>query len=360
MSITLPVDGQLDWGDELNTAISQVETDAANAQNAIDQHAANFPTDPHGDRSYANSLVSPILAGVNLPNGLVQLNADGTIPPQLIAQPGSVGGTFTNVYDVVATYGAPRNNGQDASVAIQNALNDAAAAGGGEVWVPAGVYSLADYVVIGSNTWLHLAEGAWMRRIVGLSTPPYLLTNCRFGTNDSPGAQNIMVSGGRWDAVGIGNLTASCTAMFFIQVTKLTIKDLIINSVFNNCAIELNGCKVVKLEHIHFTGIGSNFLFATVPACRLNSSSLSTTPAGLANSLYNNAICQAVSMNHIGTDTTTFANNAYGAVAGSDLHATGFDHGPVTTVGAYSVSTLANNLLSANWSQHAEAGNSFA
>lgn len=360
MPITLPVDGQLDWGDELNTAINQVEADAANAQHTIDQHSANFPSDPHGDRAFANSLVSPLLAGVNLPNGLVQLNSDGTIPPQLIAQPGSVGGTFTNVYDVVATYGAPRNNGQDASAAIQRALDDAAAAGGGEVWVPAGVYSLADYVVIGSNTWLHLAEGAWMRRIVGLSTPQFLLTNCRFGTNNTPGQQNIMVSGGRWDTVGIGSLTAGCTAMFFIQVTKLTLKDMIINSVFNNCAIELNGCKVVKMEHIHFTGIGSNFFHPTVPACRLNSSSISTTLAGLANSLYNNAVCQAVSMHHLGVDSTTFTNNCYGAVAGSDLHATGFTHGPVTTVGAYTVAPLANNLLTTFWNQHAEAGNSFA
>jgi hypothetical protein len=362
--VTLPVDGQTDWGDELNTAITTVETEATSAQTSINNHAANNPSDPHGDRNYAFTLVSPITSGVNGPNGFVQLNSSGTIPANLISGSGGAGGSFTNIYDAISTYGAVPNTGADQSGTIQAALNAASAAGGGEVWVGAGTFSLANYLVIGANTWLHLSEGTVMSRIVGSSTPAYLLTNCKFGTNNTPGAKNIMVSGGTWDAVGAQTLTSACTPMFFIQNTKLTVKDVIINGVFNNPNIEVNGCTTVKLDNLYFTGRGSNSSFSgTVPCIRLNVSSSSTTPSGLSNGVYNNTSTNNVSVLNCGTSTTSYIYGQCSALVSTDKY-NGAASQPnnISVIGCYANYDFFNDDGAVNdehWNNSSQAANNF-
>ena len=364
MAVTLPVDGQTDWGDELNAAISEVDTEATSAQTSINNHAANNPADPHGDRAYAYNLVSPITTGVNRANGFVQLNSSGTIPASLISGTGGAGGSFTNIYDAISTYGAVPNNGADQSAAIQSALNAAAAAGGGEVWVGAGTFSLANYLVVGANTWLHLSEGTVMSRIVGSSTPAYLLTNCQFGTNNTPGAKNIMVSGGTWDAVGAQTLTAACTPMFFIQNTMLTVKDTVINGVFNNPNVEINGCTTVKLDNLYFTGRGSNSSFSsTVPCIRINVSSNSTTPSGLSNGVYNNTSTNNVSILNCGTAVTSYNFGQCSCLVSTDkFNEVANQPNNITVIGCYSNYDFGNNagaVNDGNWNNSAQAANNF-
>jgi hypothetical protein len=359
MPVTLPVDGQSDWGDELNTAITTVDTEAVTAQNAINSHAANSPADPHGDRAFSQALVTPLTAGVNKANGFVQLNSSGTIPAGLISGSGGAGGSFTNVFDAVATFGAVPNTGADQSTAIQSALTACATAGGGEVWIGEGVFSLANYLVVGSNTWLHLSQGTTLKRIVGSSTPAYLVTNCLFGTNNTPGTNNIMISGGTLDAVGSG-LSSSCTPIFIIQSTKVTIRDMTINTPFNNPAIELNGITTGYVDNVYMTGTGSGFSAATAPALRINSSSASTTPSGLASGLYNNQVCSNISFVNSGTGPTVSAAGTYGSLAATDLAHSGSSHGPIMVLGCYTnYEMFSSDLPTSHWGRSSTAANNF-
>lgn len=359
MSVTLPVDGQTDWGDELNSAILQVDADANSATTAINNHAGNTPPDPHGDRAFAQGLFNPIASGVNKANGFVQLNSSGTIPAGLISGSGGAGGSFTNIYDAISTYGATPNTGADQSGAIQSALNACATAGGGEVWVGAGVFSLANYLVVGANTWLHLSEGAVMQRIVGSSTPQYLVTNCQFGTNNAVGGTNIMLSGGKWDSVGAG-VSSTCTPIFMIQVSKLNMRDMIVTTPFNNTGVEINGCTSTKLESLIFTGNGSSFTNASVPSIRINSSSTSTTPSGLASGIYNNTVCNAVNVVNTGSFTgSSFGAN--GSLIASDKFHSGSTHNYISYVGCYTTyeQWAGASVETSHWNTFSGAANNF-
>lgn len=82
---------------------------------------------------------------------------DSTIAP---GQSGHIGdheqiaAKLNAIYDVVADYGADRTGVVDAGAAIQQALDDAEAAGGGLVYVPAGIYSTATEITVPPNVQL--------------------------------------------------------------------------------------------------------------------------------------------------------------------------------------------------------------
>jgi hypothetical protein len=313
----LPIDGQTPWGDELNTGILEVNTTANNAEIAINNHASNQPADPHGDRAYAQSLVTPITTGVNQPNGFVKLNNSGKILASLVT--GAAGGAFTNVYDAVAQYGVVLGNSADQSSALQSALTAAGNSGGGVVWVgESGSLSLANYVVIPNNTILYLANGVTLTRIIGSSTPSYLITNVQFGTSNTP-SSNIKIIGGKIDAVGSG-LTTACTPIFIIGATSVDIEEIYVNSVWNNPCIEFNGCSDVRAIGVRLNGTNkSSGSAASVPAIRINSSNTLTTPSGLASGAYNNNGCYRVVIDgcHVYDKSGTWG--PFGGIVGTDL-----------------------------------------
>lgn len=317
--IQLPVSGQNNWDIPLNAALTTTDTDATNALSNIANHSSNVPADPHGDRAFAQSLVSPITSGTNLPNGYVKLDGTGHIPAALISGT-SAGGLYTKVYDAVGLYGMFTGT-SDTSAQLQNALNAAAGSGGGIVYVAPGLYSLANYVVIGSNTWLLLAEGAILQRIVGVTNPPYIISNVQFGTNNTP-STNFKISGGKLDAIGTQNLASACTPIFAIQATKVEFRDTWINNVFNNPAIEINGCQTVRVDFCHFTGAGSNFSTPSVPCIRVNSSETGSTPPGLLNSIYNGATCQTIKITDCEMVSNGGTNGPWASFANSDLTVT--------------------------------------
>lgn len=294
-NLVLPVNGQTAWGDLLNAAVNQSDNDALQAQTSLSNHAANSPADPHGDRSYAQGLVSPITSGVNLANGYVKLNSSGTVPPALITGSGGPGGMYTAIFDAVATYGMVSGN-SDSSAACQNACNAAGSAGGGIVWIGPGTFSFNNYVVIPTGVWVMMSEGTTINRIAGGTTPKYLFTNVEFGTNNTP-STNIKITGGRLNAVGPAGLSSQCTPIFIIQSTRTVIDDVFIYGVYSNVAIELNGCTDAYISRCTFDGVNkatsSSFI---TPAIRINISNTSTTPTGLLNTLYNQSVCNSITV----------------------------------------------------------------
>lgn len=317
----LPIDGATGWGDTLNAYLNALTAEANGTQSNLNSHAANTPADPHGDRSFAQNLVNPIISGVNSPNGFVQLNSSGTIPSNLISGSGSTtGGMYNGVFDAVATYGAVPNTGSDQSAAIQLALNAAGTAGGGLVWIGPGVFSMANYVVLPNNTWLMMSEGTTLSRISGSPNTKYLITNVQFGTANTP-STNVRVTGGRLDAVGVNNMTSQCTPIFIIQSGKSKIEQVYINNVFTNPAIEVNGCTNFLIDACLFDGPGTNNIFSqsSVPAVRVNISSSGNTPSGLSGPVYNNATCLDVRITNSTNVATGATSGNYGALIGSDL-----------------------------------------
>lgn len=319
----LPIDGQTGWGDILNAYLNTLQTQANTTQGNLAGHSANTPADPHGDRSYAQGLVSPIINGVNLPNGFVQLNSQGLIPSSLISGGGGnnvTGGAYTGIYDAVATFGAVSNNGADQTTAIQNALNAAATApAGGVVWLGPGVFSMSGYLVMPGNTHLMMSEGTTLKRISGSPNAPYMITNVKFGTSNTP-ASGIRISGGKLDAVGSG-LSSDCTPIFLIQSAKNNIDNIYINGVFDSPAIEINGCSHTIIQNCLFDGTGSNNFFTQsgTPAVRVNVSASSTTPSGLSNTFYNNTVSYDTRLVNSATVATGFSNGCYGALIGDDF-----------------------------------------
>lgn len=87
---TPPNIGDTGWGTELNNYLTDtLQAEADNTATAFSVHISAAPgtataADPHGDQAYARSLMSPVLNGLNQPNGLAQLDANGLVPAALI------------------------------------------------------------------------------------------------------------------------------------------------------------------------------------------------------------------------------------------------------------------------------------
>ena len=364
--MALPQDGQTNWGDPLNADINALQAEANATQLNLNNHAANSPPDPHEDRAYTNSLINPIITGVNEPNGFVQLNSSGTIPSNLIQQSTTVeidfvGGMYNRVFDCVASFEVIAN-GADMSIQIQTAINACGSAGGGIVWLGPGVFSISDYLVLPSNCHFMMSRGTTLQRIHGVGADcKYMFSNVRFGTSNTP-SDYIRVSGGTIDCVGTQGLSSSCTAIFIIQTTNSIIEEVSFNCVFNNPAIELNGCQGHHTHKCWFDGPGSNSITPSVPACRINCSSSSTTPIGLSNLFYNNDVCRNIHLEHCHTRPTSYAHGCHGAIMGTDLTAAGHVHDHIFALGCGTdYASASGNALYDNsqWTHFSNTGNLF-
>src|SRR5581483_7764688 len=103
------------------------------------------------------------------------------------------------VWDVTkAPYSADGTYTNAADTAINNAINDVHNAGGGTVFVPAGVYKLTNAITAHSNVSLYLAPGAYLRVADNLTT-----TSKIYCVNGS-GISNFKIFGrGTLDANGV-------------------------------------------------------------------------------------------------------------------------------------------------------------
>lgn len=124
--------------------------------------------------TYGDSLM---VSGAN--DVYAQLKAQGkfaTTQVPAISNPPEV------LYDVCGDYGADNTGATDASEAIQQALNDANANGGGIVYLKAGYYWLDNPLTIYSNTELRGAAGASTRDQIGMSKGTVLFGNYGYST----------------------------------------------------------------------------------------------------------------------------------------------------------------------------------
>lgn len=148
-------------------------------------------------------------------------------------------GTF-NVLD----YGAVGNGTTNDRGAIQAALDDAYAAGGGTVLFPGGkTYSVGSGLVVRANTRIS-AYGATLLR----ATPTFsFLRNFQKGVDSFPGYTghgNIIIEGGIWD----GNSTTATTStsgnmITFAHAENVMARDLTVLNISAAHAVEFNGVK---------------------------------------------------------------------------------------------------------------------
>jgi hypothetical protein len=81
-------------------------------------------------------------------------HGQGAYPWRTLPRPAN-----NNLYNVMAApYNAVADGSTDATAAIQNALNDAAAAGGGTVYLPAGIYMIRTHLSVGAGVELRGSE----------------------------------------------------------------------------------------------------------------------------------------------------------------------------------------------------------
>lgn len=323
----LPITGQLDWGIPLNDYITNSVLAVANqALTSINAHTSGI--DPHGDRAFASGLVQPIVTGTNLPNGYVVLNSSGEITQGML--PPGVG--QSSFFDVVHDHGATGNGSTDDYAAIQATLNDCTAAGGGEVWVPDGVFACGTQLVIGSGTWLHLSPGATIKRITPIagSAPSVMVSNVNFALGNAvPTGGNILIQGGTWDAVGSG-LTSNCTPILLVHANFSAVKEVFFNGVKGNPLIEINGTSFAVVRDCVFGGTPLAAGAGVIPAVRLNSTSVSTTPAGMLSSVYNNATCTNILVDGCSSVITSGSQPSTNRLVGTDFFQTPFNHNVVS------------------------------
>ena len=173
----------------------------------------------------------------------------------------SVSGTFTpenlqlsgmRIYNP-RVYGALGNGTGNDAPFIQDALNDAFAAGGGWVLVPSGTYMIGEILRIYRNTRLTLMQGAEFRR-------NYAGTMLLNGDGDQDlggytGHGDIVIEGGLWNMRGTtSGLTASAMCISIGHARGVTISDVVIQDVSGYHAIELNSTKNATIERCRFLG----------------------------------------------------------------------------------------------------------
>jgi len=346
----LPSTGDSNWGTPLNSYITTVVLAQANAAAAsIASHQA--ATDPHGDRAYALSIVAPLTSGVNGPNGFLQLNNIGKIPNGVLPP----GGGRTSAFDVVKDYSAP-TNGTSASTQIQNALNDAGTAGGGEVWVGDGNFGIDTTLYVPSNVWLHLSPGATMTRIVnaGSGLPPtYMAANFN-GAVSGSGSNNILIEGGKWVFDGP---SATGIPMAFVGGDSIVVRATSIRTLAQCPAILFAGCTNSAANDCQFSSASpasarSAYLSAP-PAVRIESAA-SSVISGLNAAIYSGAACSNITIKSCSVTGATASDgtglfSVFGGIAGTTAAVASSFHTNIQVLANSAIALPASGVYATNW-----------
>lgn len=163
-------------------------------------------------------------------------------------EPGQDGLSLEKFYDVMA-YGAVGDGISDDTAAIQQALDDCAAAGGGTVYLPAKTFSISSRLAIGANT-VVWAYGATISRASG----PLI---CNFKGSDLfsgyEGNGNIHLLGGTWNHNGTQHTSAS-NAINFVHAENIVVKDVTVLDVYSSHGLEFNAIRNGLAENCKFYG----------------------------------------------------------------------------------------------------------
>lgn len=351
----LPNQGDQNWAGPLNDYIlNVVGAEASSAETLITTHES--ATDPHGDRAFASGLATGITAQYGIANGVAQLGADG----RLKATQAPPGGGVTNFYDVMLDFGAVGNGTHDDAPNINNALTAAANAGGGEVWVPSGTFGIGATLVIGANTWLHLAPGAKIVRLANPTPPAVMLAN--YTPTTAPAVANIHVSGGQWDAFN-SSMTQQCNVFSFFNAGFCLFEQTRITGPENSSAILLAGCTAIVIDKLQFAGpvpTHARSFYST--ACIRLEPSNSSVVAGLLPATYTGLGCSQIIVTRCPEVATTTTDGSgpytkYNYFVATIV--TGVTHSNLFFNFNYG-NGLANNALSpSSWSTVTLVGNQF-
>ena len=356
--MSLPNVGDSAWGVPLNDYITSVVLAQANTAEAnIQSH--EVAADPHGDRAYALSLVQPLTTGVNGPNGFLQLSNIGKIPTGVLPP----GGGRTSAFDVVKDYGAP-TNGTAAATDIQNALNDAGTAGGGEVWVGDGNFGIDSTLYVPSNVWLHLSPGAVMTRIVNSGSgqaPVYMAANFN-GNVSSSGSGNILIDGGSWVFDGPG---AAGIPMAFVGGTGIVVRGASVRTLQGSPAVLFAGCarsSATGLSYATATPVSARTAYASAPPAVRIETAASAVIAGLNSAMYTGAACTAIWVTGSAITGATASDGsglytAFGGLAGTTAAVASSFHTDIFVTGNTAIALPYNGVYPANWQTMTVTGN---
>lgn len=164
--------------------------------------------------------------------------------------------TATTMYDL-SKYGADATGETDVSQALQKALNDAAAAGGGIVYLPAGLYRLEQPVEVRANTVL---MGAYQAPQKGNDTFKGTIILATYGRGGDEGAKaSITVTGNN---SGVTNMTVYYPENG-VSMTQTIDKSPVEYSYFIRCTGKANFvsemCLIAASRGVHFEG-ANNFI----------------------------------------------------------------------------------------------------
>ncbi|NGO66818.1 right-handed parallel beta-helix repeat-containing protein [Streptomyces boncukensis] len=159
----------------------------------------------------------------------------------------SNGGTWTP-----QDFGAVGNGVADDAPALQLALNSALDAGGGTIYVPAGIYRLATLPVrIYRRTRLVLSPGATMRR--GATGTMLLNGDADQSFPAYSGHGDIVIEGGTWDARGT-QFAEPGMCISIGHAENVLIRDLTIKDVGGYHGIEINSTRHAVIRNVRGLG----------------------------------------------------------------------------------------------------------
>lgn len=377
--MALPTDGQLNWGDPLNAEITADETNISTNATAIANHKNNIPADPHGDRAYANSLVSPITTGVNQPGGYVVLGSNGKLPLSIIPS----GAGLTGWVDAVATYLTTEEaNGTLPADSAINAAIQSLSATGGICYIGPGTFNLSQPLVMYANIWLLCAPGATFNRIVTSQAPAamvqnYLATSAPSG-GQVPNGGNIHITGGTWNVVCPSPYASSTGSAFIFannqtgNVSGVILEDMFITAVPNghSPAVRLFGISNVDISNVQITdaigptGSRSLQIYPLIQIEELND----TNWPGLPTTMYLSAFprCSNITVRGCSLTADTLSDSeghysAWSSFCGSiGIIASNATHTNINVVqGNYANALAVAGVQTLNWNNLTCTGNQF-
>lgn len=168
----------------------------------------------------------------------------------------------------VTDYGANGSDKRMDTLGIQGALDAAGDAGGGKVIVPKGTYYIDDYLLVHSNTTLHLDSGAKIVRDkncatvtdnAGLTKYQPMVKNYSGSESGLRGSgyeysENITIEGGTWD----GNVTGETSNQLgdIIQIycaNHISIKDTTLKNMCGYHHVNLASVNNVTISNVTFS-----------------------------------------------------------------------------------------------------------
>jgi hypothetical protein len=276
------------------------------------------------------------------------------------------GGGRTSAFDVVADYNAPTNGTTDAAPDIQNALNDCASTGGGEVWVGDGTFALGSVLYVQNNTWLHLSPGAIMTRIVNGGSgiaPPYMVANFN-GSTSASGSSNILIEGGSWVFDG---QTASGVPMAFVGGTGILVRNTSIRTLAQNPAVLFAGCTGCATRGVTYLasspGGARSAYVSSPPAVRIETAA-SSVISGLNAAMYTNSPCSTIYVDGCDISGSTSSDGTglytvFGGISGTTAAVSSSYHENIFVTGNTSVAFPYNATYPTNWQTCTVSNNQF-